>query len=116
MDRYIIHFIILDNGDVYERRTRDSDESFIEDTRYLGNFWEGVQVPSWQVEGYRVAGGSGTSRIIHSVILENGDVYIRKSMRDEIEFYTPCLYIGNILEGAISTDQSTWGSIKDQFK
>ena len=67
-----------------------------------------------------IVGYSNWNANQHYVILENGDVYSR--MHNYIPGTGYCwyedapIYYGNIWDGAVSTDQSTWGDIKSLKK
>lgn len=54
---------------------------------------------------------------IHTIMLNNGDTYRRLYNNNTKQWYSePAVYIGNFWEGAVSTDKSSWGEIKGQFK
>lgn len=85
----------------------------------IGNYWGNISAPSSPIKDYWIAAGGGMASLQFCVATENGDIYKRGyvyNQEDTSIFVEPCWYLGNFWEGAVSTDKSSWGEIKGQFK
>ena len=82
---------------------------------YIGSHEVEAQVPG-QVIGY----AANESESYHFVLLENGDIYLRRHGGNYIDWLywmnEAPVFLGNFWEGAVSTDKSSWGGIKGQFE
>lgn len=104
----VLHFMVLKNGDVYLRGSAAPGTPWIPSAlMFLGNFWGSLPQRNDMIE-YRIVGG-----VQHFVLLSNGDVYMRES---QYYFSGDPFYIGNYWGNLISTDKSTWGTIKSLIK
>jgi len=108
-----LHYIMLSDGNVYGNYALETQPLQLEPSINIGNFW-GSEGQAVQGAEYHVR-MAGSNIVNHFVILPNGEIYGRTT--DVMTPFTtaPPIYIGNLLDGLIATDQSTWGSIKGQF-
>jgi hypothetical protein len=79
----------------------------------LGNCW-GSLTPRTDLLRYAVE--SGASGNLHYILLSNGDMYENYSENGTIHFSGNPFYMGNFWGGAVSTQESTWGKVKELLK
>jgi hypothetical protein len=79
---------------------------------HIGSQRVEAQAPE-DIGGYRVVGD--TQYIWHIVMLPNGDVFQKQYSRGTHQWYES-QYLGNFWDGVVTTDQSTWGGVKELKK
>lgn len=93
----------LDYSEHYQYPAGSSPQS-------LGNFW-GSLTPRTDLLRYIVGDDN-----LHYILLSNGDMYENYSESGTIPFSGDPFYMGNFWGGVVSTQESTWGKVKELLK
>lgn len=83
---------------------------------YIGSQRVDAQTPAgtvFFVNRDSSTGGGGTS--YYNAILPNGDVYYNVDQGGNLN-YTAAQYRGNFWGSLVSSDKSTWGAVKENYK
>jgi len=108
------HYIMLNDGRVFGNYSNQTDPFSTAEPIYIGNFWSD-QIPPATEWVYHVR-MAGTDIVNHFVYIPNGEIYGRTTGVMTPFTTDPPTYIGNMLEGVVAVDPSSWGEIKSQFE
>jgi hypothetical protein len=106
------HYILLSTGDMYRMPKSKEREVFHTQVTYMGNFWGSITPPQERMIAHEITLGT---QVYHYILLSNGDVYRQEAIVGSPHVFTgDPSFVGNFWDGAVSTDQSTWGNVKQR--